>query len=95
MARKKSASAITSENEVVAEKTEVELPEEPKMEEKTEVTLEFKKTDSKVWIKNPKSAYKKIRVMKDVYLFDSEGKALVSSADAEVFLSLPGFETAE
>ena len=86
--KKSNTTAITSETEVVAEteSTEVETAEEKSVETQPVVKSE------KVWIKNPMNAFKKIRVLKEVYPFDGEGKSLVSAKDAEIFLTLPGYE---
>lgn len=107
MARPKKAdtTAITSEeNEVVAEETTVEteeklevkleetqeeIKEEPKVE--TVKSVKTEKLPETVWIQNPMSAYKRIRVCREVYPFDSEGKALVSKEDAILFLKQPGY----
>ena len=95
MARTKSTVSTTStvENEninVEAAETTVETTE--KKETVKTVKTEKKNKSEKVLISNPKSALQKIRVCREVYSFDNEGKALVSAADSELFLKLPGYE---
>ena len=106
MARTKSTVSTTStvdKTNVEAAETKIETKEEKSSEniaaEIKEENATVKKTDKKiktdkVVIKNLKSAYKRIRVFREVYIFDGEGKAIVSHEDAERFLKLPGYELA-